>query len=403
MLLLIEILENLESHKLLSAVLQDSNYKESDEFKKFLHELTEDKRLAVNELIPILPKIRTKFGSHLVCTDRLALEQASNYQLSKYKASLISDDSVLDLCCGVGGDSLFLSTNTKVIGIDLNEARLHAFKYNHKLLRRNGQVETRLEDVTKLTRLCDTFLLDPDRRHSDKQKHWGMEQLSPSISQINEVVTTQFDGLIKLGPVSDVSTFDFDFSKEFIGSKHSALELCLRVGKYRLNETLTTQLEPFFQESHTESQEQQFQKRILTQEKPNLYIIEPNAISLASHVHLKIAFNHHLSRLNPSIPYYTAEQQIKHPFMTNFKFLEEVTFREKKLLQALNKLNASHIEVKKRGVKQDPNKLQVLLQKKLKQTVKLKVITVFLLPSNSNHQKIRVLLAERVKPIEMDG
>lgn len=397
MLDLIKLLQNPSVYDFIALRLQNTQQRIISKKDLSLFHLTDSEEISLREYLDILPKIQRKFGDIIIATDKLALEQASNSLISLYKASEIDDPVVYDLCCGIGGDSLFLNDSIEVHGVDLDQQRLAAFKYNQNLLRPESSIQISQADINSLEPKAGVFLLDPDRRHSDSKNNWGLKQLSPSIEEINLIVNKFRHGLIKLSPATDTTLFEFSFSKEFIGFPKSVNELSLKIGKFQEDYTLTTQIQPFYQTKHLDSEINILRSSIKTSNILKAFIIEPNALSLASKVYWKILASTDCSVLNPNIPYFNSDSMVVHPFMTNFIVLDELKFKIKKLSSYISSHEYTQVEVKKRGVLVDPNELQKNLKRFCVKRDKENVLTLFLYPDNLNSKKIRVIASQRIK------
>lgn len=394
---LIKLLQNTVIHDFIATRLHNRAQKNISKKDLSGFNLNTSEENILLDYLAILPKIQKKIGDFVFATDKLALEQSSNALISKYKASQINDPLVFDLCCGVGGDSLFLKDFVEVHGIDLNEPRLQAFLYNQKLLRPTSSVSIKHVNIMSIEPHDGIFLLDPDRRHENKKKNWGVKQLSPSIDEINLIVNRFKDGLIKLSPATDTTTFDFPFSKEYIGFPKSVNELSLKTGKFQEGSTLTTQIQPFYQTTHLDSEINYFRKMVHTSNDLAAYLIEPNALSLASKVYWEILATEGCSIINPNIPYFNSVKIVSHPFITNFKILDELKFKAKKLGAYISDHKYTQVEVKKRGVSVDPNELQMNLQRFCVKQSFESILTLILFPDKLNPKKIRVLACQRIK------
>ena len=122
-----------------------------------------ERRRVVAEAVRLLPRIRRKFRTDaFLAADALALMQASGADVAERKAAILAGKGgfVLDVCCGMGGDSLRLPPEVRVEGIDLSEARLEMFRFNHARLR--GGAEARLEDAEGIDASGALVLIDPD-------------------------------------------------------------------------------------------------------------------------------------------------------------------------------------------------------------------------------------------------
>lgn len=393
---LVDVLEKQEVQEALLKWADSNTPKVSTLLDSLMGNLPAYQKDSFKRYLSIAKKIKVKFNSQFIATDQLALEQSSNSTISAYKASQYPDGLMLDLCCGIGGDSLFCTN--PVIGIDLNMDRLIAAKFNHKLLRPDQFTQFSCEDVVFINHEANFFILDPDRRHQDQSKNWGSTQLKPSITEIHHLVKKYRSAWIKLSPAMDTNLFKFPFSTEFIGFSKSVNELSVKTGHFYEGEGFvkTTQLDPFYQETHYDHETKLIGRKINFTTSAKAYVYEPTPLALASRLHVKLAVKHELNILHPSIPYYSSDEIINHPFLNGYKTMTELNFREKKIIAFINKYAWSDIHVKKRGVDCDPNKLQLTWKKKVSLKKGAPILTFFLYPDSKINEKIKVLACQKL-------
>ena len=144
----------------------------------------------------------------IIFPDKLALEQSSSEVTAKYKAGLVSGETMADLTGGLGMDCYYFSKNFKQSHyIEPNEERYKIAKHNFEKLGagtinlHHKTAEEFLKDSEKL----DFIFLDPDRRNKNK-KMVLIEDCSPDLAQIQELVLSKSSQyLVKYSPMLDIS------------------------------------------------------------------------------------------------------------------------------------------------------------------------------------------------------
>ena len=128
-----------------------------------------------------------KFGAdaaRMFFTDD-ALQQASNPLVRDYRAQKTVGISVLDVCCGIGADSLaFAKNGTQVIGLDIDPVRVALARLNAESL---GLGNTRFEvgDVRQgIPDEDDTIFFDPARRDGQGRRIFDVERYIPPLSLV---------------------------------------------------------------------------------------------------------------------------------------------------------------------------------------------------------------------------
>ncbi len=137
----------------------------------------------------------------------LAFEQASSEACAQHKP--ISGDSVLDLTCGLGVDSLYLSKRFKrVISLERDPMLSQITREN---FRRLG-----IENIELLNCSAEEYLaschdhfdwvyVDPDRRGAKGEKLVRLEDCSPNILSLREDIARVSDNLmVKNSPLFDI-------------------------------------------------------------------------------------------------------------------------------------------------------------------------------------------------------
>ena len=133
-------------------------------------------------------------GSERLLLDRQGVEQASGSVVARWKASRFGSEAVLDLCCGIGGDAMALAARGPCVAVDHDPLR--AFMAEH-----NAGVSTRVEAVEETKLDAPLVHIDPARRdESTGRRHWGLEDLVPSLEVIRSIVAQVEGAAVKLGP-----------------------------------------------------------------------------------------------------------------------------------------------------------------------------------------------------------
>jgi hypothetical protein len=138
------------------------------------------------------------------------LEQATSERVAKHKAARFAGRSttVVDLCCGIGGDTVALAGNagSTVVAVDLDQGMCRRTLWNARAY----DVGDRVAAVCARAESFETprgawVHVDPDRRArgpgSNRARLLG--DYEPGLEALRELVRTAPGGAIKLGPASD--------------------------------------------------------------------------------------------------------------------------------------------------------------------------------------------------------
>ncbi len=147
------------------------------------------------ELADARRRARSKFSDAAgLLLDRQGVEQATSDRVATWKAARFGDRSVLDLCCGIGGDAMALARRGPCVGVDLDPVR--AF-----MTARNAGIETRISAVEETPLDAPLVHLDPARRdESSGRRSWRLDDLRPGVDVIRRIVDSVEGAAVKLGP-----------------------------------------------------------------------------------------------------------------------------------------------------------------------------------------------------------
>ena len=137
--------------------------------------------------------------------DRKGLEQATPELVAAYKARRFGQQckQVVDLCCGIGADSVALARQgLAVTSVDLSPVACLFTELNGEVYGIRENLETFVNDVRKFD-LKDQFIhFDPDRR-TNQQRAVRLEDYSPSLEFLQQVTQSSKAGAVKLSPASN--------------------------------------------------------------------------------------------------------------------------------------------------------------------------------------------------------
>lgn len=161
-------------------------------------------------------KTRKKLDKELAYTKfyfptPLSAEQCSGDKLAAFHASLINkNDTVLDLTCGLGIDSLHFAEKAKsVTAIDKNPLLCDALKHNASVLGLDNLTvinEDCREFLNKTNAIYDVAFIDPARRGKDGERVYGFHDCSPDIHELlPKLQRICLKLIIKASPMLDVT------------------------------------------------------------------------------------------------------------------------------------------------------------------------------------------------------
>ena len=182
----------------------------------------------------------------IIFPPNLNLEQASSEATGNYKAKLVSGKKMLDLTTGFGVDAYFISQNFDDITlVERNTELLEIVENNWKVLNKKANfINQELEFfLDKNEQEFDLVYLDPARRDENKNKVFLLEDLSPSLLEIqDEILKISQKILIKLSPLIDLSYLISELKNiaeiHIVAVKNDVKELLVLINSKEISERI---------------------------------------------------------------------------------------------------------------------------------------------------------------------
>lgn len=156
-------------------------------------------------------KLPTWFNTEKIYyPNKLNIEQTSSEVTAKYKSSLITGNSIIDLTGGFGIDCYYFSKKFKeVTHCEINCELSEIVSHNYKELGVNT-IETLTNDgVSQLlnnNKQYDWVYIDPSRRHDTKGKVFFLKDCLPDVPKhLNTIFNHTNNVMIKTSPLLDIS------------------------------------------------------------------------------------------------------------------------------------------------------------------------------------------------------
>jgi len=138
----------------------------------------------------------------------LSIEQCSSEETARYKASLLSGKTLVDLTGGMGVDCYFMSqTFEHTFYVEQMPNLVELAEHNFKILNSNiivnqGDSELFLDDMNPV----DAIFIDPARRDMNGRKTVSIHDCTPDIAQLQTILLIKAKQvLIKLSPMLDIA------------------------------------------------------------------------------------------------------------------------------------------------------------------------------------------------------
>ncbi len=301
-------------------------------------------------------KAARKFEPSLAATimgDCSGIEMSSSTASARYKAArfaqeLEPESTILDLCCGIGGDSIQLAlAGLHTIGVDRDETRAW-------MCAQNAKIETTVCDVLDPDLPAGAFHLDPSRRTDDGARSRRLEDLSPAPEIWKLIIAKRHHGAIKLHP--GVHADELPAGEiEILSESGKLTQAVLWVGKLAKSARRATLLG---KDGSVLAQLAGDPDRP-TQESPIeqfIHTVDPSVERTDLMNELLAATS--LSLVHPGTGLVTGSSASAHPMTTAFRVIDSMAWHHVKVREHLQSLNAGIVEIKTRGQIVDPDEMQ---------------------------------------------
>ena len=309
----------------------------------------------VNDQSELRKKALKKFSqSQNMLFTRKGLEQSTSETLSLFTASLFkSSDTVLEICSGIGGNTIGLQKKFRQISTvepdpllnQIHEHNMRIYYPQNEIMRQVTELQSKhFNDYSNL-------FIDPDRRSSGKRSH-SLEDHSPEIKFILENCKNTKEIIIKLSPMINQDQTEVGFKSIYI-AEEMELKQNLWVGG-KLNETSLTYA--------ILSNGQIFDSQNLPQSQrlPSSLecIFEVNPAIIKSGESINFARKYQLDSVGEGYKHFIGEGQSLYPFANCWQILLQEDYHPKKLTSILQSLSYERFEIKPIGVEEtEVNKL----------------------------------------------
>jgi len=320
---------------------------------------------------------------------RQLLEQATDAQIAGYKAQRWpAAERVADLCCGIGGDLMALADRGPVTGVDRDPVAVVLAAANCGL---SGSTSAQIQCADA----CDQNIayyaawhVDPDRRVEGKRRT-RIECHEPDLDAIEHLLAQNGHAALKLAPAARLPERWIEAAElEWIGNRGECRQqmvwfqgLAREPGKRSATVFVAGTNDPRTIRGDAGLE-------IPVADNLGRYIFEPHAAVLAADLAGVLASQHALQCVSLGIPYMTGDQIIPDPALACFEVSEVLPLDPKHLREAIRQRAIGRLEVKKRGVKIDPEEVRRQIHPRGDNQATLIITPV--------RKKIAAILAQRV-------
>ena len=251
----------------------------------------------------------------------LSVEQCSSEITAKFKANLVSGDTLIDLTGGMGVDIAYMSKNfKKAFYFEQNADLLDVTKYNFEQL---GIENVEFLEGDSIFYLKNNILdsswiyLDPHRRDDTGSKVVRLQDCEPNILAIKDLLFEYTDNiLLKASPMLDIDLAILDLGNVsqvyIIAVENEVKEVLFHLEKHKSDEVILNAVNLTKNNSTTLTFNKSEEKNAsIKLSSPKQYLYEPNAAIMKSGGFRFVAQHCDLQKIAPHSHLYTSEDLVE--------------------------------------------------------------------------------------------
>ena len=268
-------------------------------------------------------KLPTWFKTeNIIYPSKISVEQTSSEKTARYKASLVSGGTLIDLTGGFGVDDLYFSKIMKnVIHCEIDEELSKLVQHNFEVL---GIQNIQCELVDSTTYLDQTnskydwIYIDPSRRNDTKGKVFMLKDCLPNVPELLPFYFTKSDNiLIKTAPILDISAGLLELSNvkciHIVAVDNEVKELIWELSKEFIGNITIKTVNITNEKTEEFSFELNSNNHFSNYSFPKKYLYEPNSGIMKSGGFDEIGIQYQLDKLHQHSHLYTSNEKIDFP------------------------------------------------------------------------------------------
>jgi len=306
---------------------------------------------AVLETAILRQRARTKFrhAGRMYFT-REALEQATSEAVARHRAARFAGlGLVVDLGCGIGGDSLALASLARVVGVDRDPVRLLMARENALVYDLAPRADWVRADVAGGGPVrADAAFVDPARRTAHGRRVFDPRAYVPPLDQVLSWRHRFRAIAVKVSPgIRDEDVAELPGEVEFVAQEGDLKEAVLWLGELGVSGRRATVL-PEGASLHAESDPP------APVAVAGSILYEPSPAIIRAHLIGTLAAMLGAWQIDPTIAYLSAGDLRPTPFARAWRIEAALPFGVDRVRRHLRALGVGRVTVKKRGSPLEP-------------------------------------------------
>jgi hypothetical protein len=298
--------------------------------------------------------------------DPTGLEQATAEIVARHKARRFQANRVVDLCSGIGGDTIALAERCDVIAVDRDQGMCRRLSWNAGVYEVRDRVQPIVADAERFTIPPGAWVhVDPDRRAgglSRARRVRRIEDYQPGLTALKSLCLSAAGCAIKLSPASDFEAHfaGSGYEVELISLEGECKEATVWAGGAVTCRRRATRLPDGV--TWTDRDGDSGHDTPILLESAWSWIYDPDPALTRSGLLNTFATAHSLGRISREVDYLVGPSLVSSPFLAAFEVMDVFPLDLKRLRRELSKREIGRLEIKIRGVEVAPEALRAKLK-----------------------------------------
>jgi THUMP domain-like len=324
-------------------------------------DLSAERAHLVVELAELRRRAKEKFSlAERMFFTRKGLEQATDEQLAANKANRFPAGEVtIDLCCGIGGDLVAIARRGTAQGVDCDPiAALLADANARAVDLPVDQCAAKSGDAMQTSLECAAWHCDPDRRAAGRRTTRG-ELYEPTLEALDRLLGQNSCAAIKLAPATEAPAHWQEAAElQWLGSRGECRQQVAWFGSVARHpgRRSATVIGPDGAVRTVIGEATEPPPAVASLGR---YIFEPHAAVLAAKLTAAVCDEHGIAPIASGIAYLTGERPIQDAALAAFEIRDVLPLDRKQLKAYCRERALGRLEIKKRGVEVDPERLRM--------------------------------------------
>ena len=318
-----------------------------------------DLAAAALETALLRQRARSKFShADAMYFTREALEQATSESVARHRARRFAGcECVVDLGCGIGGDSLALAAATRVVGIDRDPLRLLMARENARVWGVAARSEWVCADIAEGGPVrAEAAFVDPGRRTGAGRRVFDVRGYDPPLPDVLAWQRRFRAMAVKVAPgIRDEDVADLDAEVEFVSEGGDLKEAVLWLGAFASRGRRATVL-PMGATLWAEGD------AVTDMAPAGTVLYEPDAAVIRSHLIGRLAGQLNAWQIDETIAFLSADERRETPFARAWRVETVLPFSVDGVRRHLRALGVGRVTVKKRGSPLEPEAFARMLR-----------------------------------------